>query len=62
MGSSGLEYNCLGYPQTTGSGKDLAKFEVVLERIRIHERNGEVLNVKGVPLSKKLESNYAYNK
>lgn len=56
------DYTCPGYPQTSGIGKDRAKFDVVLERIRFHERNGESLKVKGEPLSKKMESNYDYNK
>jgi hypothetical protein len=55
-------YNCVGYPQTVGLGKDRLKLDVVVDRVRFHERNGESLNVKGIPLSKKLESNYIYNK
>jgi hypothetical protein len=56
------EYNCPGYPQAAGIGKDRPKFDIVLERIRFHERNGETFKVKGEQLSKKLESNYDYNK
>lgn len=55
-------YNCAGYPQTVGVGKNQKKFEVVLERIRFHEKNGESLKVKGIALSDKLKSNYDNNK
>ncbi len=55
------EYNCKNYPQKAGIGKDRQKFEIVLERIKYHEKNGESLKVKGMPLSEKLESNYDNN-
>jgi hypothetical protein len=55
-------YNCSDYPQTEGLGRDRQRLDVVVERIRFHERNGESLKVKGVALSEKLESNYIHNR
>jgi len=55
-------YSCQGYPQSAGIGKDRAKFDAVVERVRFHEDNGEVLKVKGAQLSEKLESNFNNNK
>ena len=55
-------YSCEGYPQSAGIGKDRAKFDAVVERVRFHESNGEALKVKGAQLSEKLESNFNNNK
>lgn len=56
-------YNCKDYPRDADNrkGKDWQKYQIVLERIKYHEKNGESLKVKGMPLSEKLESNYNNN-
>ena len=56
------DYDCVGYPQKKGIGRNSKKFDVVLERVRFHERTGESLRIKCMPLSEKLESNFIHNK
>lgn len=55
------DYDCEGYPQTRGIGSDRTKFDIVLARVKLHEKNGESLKVKGLPLSEKLKSNFDNN-
>jgi len=54
-------YDCNGYPQTSGLGKDRTKFNIVLARVKHYEKNGESLKVKGFSLSEKLKSNFDNN-
>ncbi|MBV5330010.1 MAG: hypothetical protein JZU65_20685 [Chlorobium sp.] len=55
-------YNCAGYPQTVGQSRDRLKFDVVVERVIFHEKNGQSLKVKGMSLSEKLKSNFVHNR
>ena len=55
-------YNCEGYPQAVGLGKNRQKFDIVVERVLFYERNGESMKIKGMSLSDKLKSNFTYNK
>ncbi len=55
-------YNCVGYPQKSGLGKDRERFDMVLRKVREYEKAGDSFKVKGFSLSEKLVSNFANNR
>jgi hypothetical protein len=56
------DYSCNGYPQTAGRPKDQPRFAVVLQKVLSLEKEGLSYIVKGMPLSKKLKSNFCHNR
>lgn len=56
------DYDCDGYPQISGMGKDRTKFDIVLARVKFHEKEGESLKIKGLTLSEKLKGNFDNNR